>query len=67
MNKSVYVDFPSIVMSTFARLGTIRVPFSQDFNQNQILNIKYKSLNDSLTVEGIPILLMWRKAVFCMS
>ena len=27
VNKSVYVEFPSIVMSTFARLGTIRVPF----------------------------------------
>ena len=27
VNKSVYVDFPSIVMSKFARLGTIRVPF----------------------------------------
>ena len=27
VNKSIYVDFPSIVMSTFARLRTIKVPF----------------------------------------
>ena len=65
VNKSVYVDFPSIVMSTLARLRTIRVPSFWDFNQNRTLNTKYKSLNDSLTVEGIPILLMWRKPVFC--
>ena len=27
VNKSVYVDFPSILMSTFAKLRTIKVPF----------------------------------------
>ena len=69
VNKPVFVDFPSIVMSRFTR--TIRVPFFEFFSKSNTKHItgwpiSWKSSNDSLTTEGIPIS-MWRKPAFCTS